>query len=55
MFKAQYKTKNPFESWKVVGSYPTEDQAIAAALMKKRKGALLVRVVDKKNKTVFTS
>lgn len=55
MYKAQYKTKNPFESWKVIGSYPTEDQAMAAALMKKRKGALLVRVIDKKGSTVYTS
>lgn len=55
MYKAQFKTKNPFESWKVIGSYPTEDQAMAAALMRKRKGALLVRVIDKKGSTVFTS
>lgn len=54
-YKAQYKSKSPYESWSAVGSYGTEAQAISAALHKKAKGAILVRVVDKKNRVVFSS
>jgi hypothetical protein len=54
-FKAQFKSKSPYESWNAIGVYGTEAQAISAALLKKAKGAILVRVVDKKNRVVFSS
>ena len=54
MFKAQYKKKSPYESWTTLGSYGSESQAIAAAISKKNRGALLIRVVDKKGAVVYT-
>jgi len=55
MYKAQFKSKSPYESWSSLGVYGTESAAIAAATQKKLKGALLVRVVDKKNRTIYSS
>lgn len=55
MFKAQYKRNTPYEKWQTAGSYSSESQAINSAISKKNSGALLVRVVNKKNQTVFTS
>jgi hypothetical protein len=55
MFKVQFKAKSPYGAWQAVGSYGTEAQAISAALAKKRTGALLVRVLDKKGSLIYTS
>jgi hypothetical protein len=55
MYKAQYKDKSPFESWATHGSYANENSAIAAALARKSKGALLVRVVDSKGATIYSN
>ena len=54
MYKAQFKSKSPYESWTTQGHYGTEATAIAAALQKKAKGALLVRVIDSKGATVYS-
>lgn len=54
MYKVQFKAKSPYGSWQTVGNYGTESQAIAAAIAKKRAGAILVRVTDKKNTIVYT-
>jgi len=54
VYKAQFKAKSPYESWQTLGSYGTEAQAISAALAKKRAGALLIRVTDKKGAVVYT-
>ena len=55
MYKAQYKSKSPYESWTTLGSFGNEQSAIAAALNRKQKGALLVRVVDKKGAVVYSN
>ena len=55
MFKVQFKSTSPYESWKGMGSYGTESQAIAQALLKKNKGAILVRVLDNKGRVVYSS
>jgi hypothetical protein len=55
MYKAQYKGKSPFSAWVNIGTYPSESQAINAAIKKKTAGALLVRVVDKKGGIVYSS
>jgi hypothetical protein len=55
MYKAQFKSKSPYESWTTVGTFGTEAQAISAALQKKQKGAVMVRVVDKNNSIVYSS
>lgn len=55
MFKSQFKKNSPYEKWTTIGAYGNEAQAISTALAKKNAGAILVRVVDKKNRIVFTS
>ena len=55
MYKAQFKNKSPFESWTTHGTYSNENAAIAAALSRKNMGALLVRVVDSKGATIYSS
>jgi hypothetical protein len=55
MYKAQFKSKSPYETWTTLGTYGNEAAAISAALSKKNRGALLVRVVDKKGSVVYTS
>ena len=54
MYKTQFKNKSPFESWITLGTYGTEAPAISAALGKKARGAILVRVIDKKGSVVYT-
>lgn len=55
MYRLQYKINNPFEAWKSGGSFGSEQAAISAALNRKRQGALLVRVLDKKKTIVYTN
>lgn len=55
MYKAQFKSKSPFESWTTLGTYGSEESAISAALQRKTRGALLVRVLDKKGSVVYSS
>jgi hypothetical protein len=55
MYKAQFKTKSPYESWSTIGSYGTEAAAIQAALTRKNKGAILVRVTDSKGSVIYSS
>jgi len=55
MYKAQFKNKSPFESWTTQGTYGNENAAIAAALSRKNMGALLVRVIDSKGATIYSS
>jgi hypothetical protein len=54
MYKVQYKKNSPYESWTTLGSYGSESNAIAAAISKKTRGALITRVVDKKGSVVYT-
>jgi len=55
MYKVQFKSNSPYGAWQNLGSYGTESQAIAAAIAKKRSGALLVKVLDKKGSLIYTS
>lgn len=54
MYKVQYKPRSPYDSWITLGSYGTESQAISAALARKNKGAVLVKVT-KKSQIIFTT
>jgi hypothetical protein len=54
MYRAQFKKNSPYETWTSIGNYGTESQAISAALRKKKQGAVLVRVVDKKGSVVYS-
>lgn len=53
MYKTQYKSRSPYESWNTLGIYGNEANAISSAIQKKRGGALLVRVVDRRGDLVF--
>ena len=54
MYKAQFKSRSPYESWTTLGHFGTEEPAIAAALNKKNSGAILVRVIDKNGSVVYS-
>ncbi len=54
MFKVQFKNRSPYESWTTQGTFGSENGAIAAALQKKQKGAILVRVLDSKGSVVYS-
>jgi hypothetical protein len=54
MFKAQFKTRSPYEAWTTLGHYGTEATAISAALSKKNAGAIMIRVVNKKGMIVYS-
>ena len=54
MYKSQFKNRSPYEAWTTQGTYGTEDAAIAAALQKKRSGAILVRVTNKSGSVVYS-
>jgi hypothetical protein len=53
MYKAQYKSRSPYESWNTLGLYNSEANAISSAMLKKKRGSLLVRVVDKRGGVVY--
>lgn len=55
MYKVQFKARSPFDAWAGHGQYGTEAQAINAALRKKTAGALLVRVLDKSGRVIYSS
>ncbi len=55
MYKAQYKSNNPYESWSTIGSYSSESEAINSAQRKKSAGALIVRVVKADGSVIFSN
>lgn len=55
MYKAQFKSKSPYESWTTIGTYGSEAPAISAAMAKKNKGAILVRVIDKNGSVIYSN
>lgn len=46
-YKTQYKMNNAYSSWMTAGSYGNFNDALAAALRKKKAGAIVVRVIDR--------
>lgn len=55
MYKAQFKSRSPYESWITIGTYGTDSPAISAAMAKKKKGAIMVRVIDKNGSVIYTN
>ena len=53
--KAQYKLRHANESWATIGSYGSESEAISVAVRIKAAGALIVRVLDKNGRAVFSN
>lgn len=54
MYKAYFKKNSPYETWAIIGTYSSEQSAISAAIQKKNRGAIMVRVTDKKGSVVYT-
>ena len=54
MYKAQFKKHTPYESWTTFGTYGSEAQAISAALQKKKRGVIMIRVIDQKGSTIYS-
>lgn len=52
-YKAQFKANSPTAAWQMIGVYGAEAQAISAAMTKKKKGVLMVRVIDKRGSVVY--
>ena len=55
MYKAQFKSRSPYESWTTLGTFGTEAPAISAAINKKKSGAILVRVIDKNGAVIYSN
>jgi hypothetical protein len=55
MYKVQYKQNNVLESWTTMGTYGTEQEAIANASKKKRLGAVITRVIDRSNVVIVVN
>jgi hypothetical protein len=55
MYRVQFKSKSPVESWTTHGTYGTESEATINATKKKSSGALMVRVLNKFDELIFVS
>lgn len=53
-YKTQYKMNNAHSSWMTAGTYGNFNDALAAALRKKKVGAIVVRIEDR-NKVIHFS
>jgi hypothetical protein len=47
MFKAQFKSKSPYETWTTIGT--------SAAMARKQKGVIMVRVIDKNGAVIYSN
>lgn len=54
MYKAQFKSKNAYESWSTIGSYSSESAALSAAFRRRESGALMVRVVNAAGHVIYS-
>ena len=54
-YKAQYKMNNAYTAWMTAGSYGNFNDALAAALRKKKAGAIVVKIEDGNKVVRFSS
>ncbi len=54
-YKVQYKMNNAYSSWMTAGIYGNFNDALAAAIRKKKAGAIVVRVEDGNKAVLFSS
>ena len=55
MYKAQFKNRSPYESWTTIGTYGSEAPAVSAAMARKNRGAIMVRVLDKSGAVIYSN
>jgi hypothetical protein len=54
-FRALHKPNNPYSAWIGIGTYGSFNDALAAALRKKKQGSIAVQIVDSNRMTVYSS
>ena len=54
-FRVLHKTNNPYSTWIGIGTYGSFNDALAAALRKKKQGSIAVQIVDSNKMTVYSS
>lgn len=54
-YKAQHKTNNAYSSWITIGSYGDFNNALNAALQKKKLGSIAVRILNSKMSVVYSA
>ena len=54
-YKTIYKMNNAFSSWMTAGTYGNFNDALAAALRKKKAGAIVVRIEDGAKMVIYSS
>lgn len=54
-YRAQHKTNNAYSAWITIGSYGDFNNALNAALQKKKLGSIAVRILDSKMSIVYSA
>ena len=54
-FRALYKPNNPYSAWIAIGTYGSFNDALAAALRKKKQGSIAVQIQDGSKMVVYSS
>jgi hypothetical protein len=54
-FRALHKPNNPYSAWIGIGTYGSFNDALAAALRKKKEGSIAVQIQDSTKMVVYSS
>lgn len=54
-FRALHKPNNPYSAWIGIGTYGSFNDALAAALKKKKQGSIAVQIQDSAKMMVYSS
>ena len=54
-FRALHKPNNPYSAWIGIGTYGSFNDALAAALRKKKQGSIAVQIQDSAKMVVYSS
>lgn len=54
-FRALHKPNNPYSAWIGIGTYGSFNDALAAALKKKKQGSIAVQIVDNAKMVIYSS
>jgi hypothetical protein len=54
-FRALYKPNNPYSAWIAIGTYGSFNDALAAALRKKKQGSIAVQIQDGSKMVVYSA
>ena len=54
-YRALHKANNPYSAWIGIGTYSSFNDALAAAIKKKKQGSIAVQIVDSAKMVVYSS